>query len=107
MLAASYVLFNQSPHNENVVCRAGLALNIAQHGRVDIDEYHRLTGDKAERGGRWYCDKAPGMSFLVLPLTVAVTRLTAISPDSANPDSAHTRHWGLLLLLYSITASGL
>jgi hypothetical protein len=40
-------------------------------GTVTIDAYHTNTGDKSFRDGRYYCDKAPGMSILGVPVYAA------------------------------------
>jgi len=40
---------------------------------LSIDSYHRATRDKAYYNGRYYSDKAPGMSFAAYPCVAAAT----------------------------------
>ena len=47
--------------------RFDLTRAIAEHGTVRIDAYAANTGDKSLRGGHYYCDKAPGLSWLCVP----------------------------------------
>ena len=47
--------------------RFDLTRAIVERGTIAIDAFHENTGDKAERAGRWYCDKAPGLSWLAVP----------------------------------------
>jgi len=48
--------------NEN--SRFNLTRSLIERRRVDIDPFHANTGDKSFRDGHYYCDKAPGASFL-------------------------------------------
>ena len=66
------------------VSRIGLANSLLE-GRVTIDDYGRETIDRARYEGRYYLDKAPGMS-VVAAIPVAV--IEAVDPgltDSDNP----------------------
>src|SRR2546423_429364 len=57
--------------------RFDLTRAIVERGTVRIDAYEANTGDKSLRAGHFYCDKAPGLSWLcVLPAA-----LTPGSPD--------------------------
>src|SRR5687768_17164455 len=63
--------------NEN--SRFALTRAIVEDGSVAIDRFHETTGDKAYRDGHYYCDKAPGTSWLAVPayaLVYAVRRPT-------------------------------
>jgi len=101
LLAVTYGYFLQNEYSYNVVCRAGLTANIVQHGRVDIDDYEHLTEDKSVRNGVFYCDKAPGMSFLAAP---AAFLFTAIMPvDGGTPDEGS--RWPIFLYLLTLTTS--
>lgn len=102
LFATSFALFNQVSVNANTLCREALAINIAQHGRVDIDDFQHLSPDKSINGDHWYCDKAPGMSFLALPVTYVVT---AIQPITA--DMVYGRFWNAYNLIVVLTTSGL
>jgi hypothetical protein len=57
--------------------RFDLTRAIVERGTIRIDAYEGNTGDKSLRAGHFYCDKAPGLSWLcVLPAA-----LTPGSPD--------------------------
>jgi len=102
LFGASYGYFLQNEYSYNVVCRAGLAANIVQHGRVDIDAFEHLTEDKAVRDGVYYCDKAPGMSFLGLPAAFVFTQFIPIDREAADADG---RTWPLFLYLLTLTTA--
>jgi len=51
--------------NQNT--RFDLTRAMIERKSVDITPYHENTGDHAKRDGRYYCDKAPGISWLGLP----------------------------------------
>jgi hypothetical protein len=63
--------------NPNTKSRMFLALSIAESGSISIGEYGALTEDRAERDGRYYSDKAPGMAFLALPVVMSARPLLA------------------------------
>ncbi len=48
--------------------RFDLTRAIVEQGTACIDAYEFNTGDKARVEGRYYCDKAPGVSFLAVPV---------------------------------------
>jgi hypothetical protein len=52
--------------NQNA--RFDLVRAIVERGTLRIDAYESNTGDKAERDGHLYSDKAPGVSFTALPV---------------------------------------
>ena len=49
--------------------RFDLTRALVEQGTASIDDYQANTGDKARVNGRFYCDKAPGVSFLAVPCT--------------------------------------
>lgn len=51
--------------------RFDLTRAIVEQGTACIDAYEFNTGDKARVKGRYYCDKAPGVSFLAVPVYAA------------------------------------
>jgi hypothetical protein len=55
----------------NQASRFDLVRAVVELGTIRIDRYHENTGDKAERDGHYYCDKAPGVSFMALPVVAA------------------------------------
>jgi hypothetical protein len=47
--------------------RFDLTRAIVEQHTIAIDAFADNTGDKAQRGGHWYTDKAPGLSALAVP----------------------------------------
>ncbi|MBA3545570.1 MAG: hypothetical protein H0T76_03720, partial [Nannocystis sp.] len=76
-LLCTYAYFIGPPAwNQN--SRLALTRALVEHGSPIIDDYHVSTGDKSQRDGHFYSDKAPGASLLALPayaLFYAGTRL--------------------------------
>jgi hypothetical protein len=69
----------------NVVTRIALAVAIVQDGSLRIDRFADYTIDKAERGGHFYADKAPGASLLAVPIVAALDlawRIAGRVPDA-------------------------
>jgi hypothetical protein len=63
---AAYAYFYQAGGwNQN--SRFDLTRAIVERGTLRIDAYHRNTGDKSQRDGHYYCDKAPGQPLLAVP----------------------------------------
>jgi hypothetical protein len=82
----------------NQASRFDLDRALLEHGKINIDEYHGNTIDKAFDKGHHYSDKAPGSSLAALPaLAVAkvAMRFVGIDPVS-NP--------GLLAQIHVATA---
>lgn len=52
----------------NVNSRLNVALAVVDRGTWAIDDYYQNTGDYAYFEGHFYSDKAPGSSFLAIPL---------------------------------------
>lgn len=63
----TYAGFLQDPRNDNVASRMFLAVAIVGHGELSIDRYAHNTIDKAHWQGKFYLDKAPGLSLSALP----------------------------------------
>jgi hypothetical protein len=78
LVFAAYSYFYQgggwSPNSRFDLTRA-----IVERGTIAIDAFHENTGDKAERDGHYYCDKAPGVSWLAVPPYAFVH---ALSPNA-------------------------
>jgi hypothetical protein len=53
--------------NPNNATRIYAGVALVERGDARIDQYQALTIDKAEFGGHFYMDKAPGMTLLALP----------------------------------------
>ncbi len=102
LFGAAYALFTQDPASHNTICRAAMTANLVQHGRIDIDGYDGFTRDKAFNEGHYYCDKAPGMSFLAAPAAFVFTRVIPIGPENV-----YSRTWTLFMYMLAMTTSGL
>ncbi|MFQ3661971.1 MAG: hypothetical protein SNJ69_06210 [Chloroflexaceae bacterium] len=74
----SYVLPRWSDWNQN--SRLNLVLALVDDGTVSIDRYVANTGDYAIYRGRAYTDKPPGLSFLALPVYMALSPALSIPP---------------------------
>jgi len=67
----AYAYFYQAGGwNQNA--RFDLVRAIVERRTLTIDAYESNTGDKAERNGHLYSDKAPGVSLAALPMYAAV-----------------------------------
>jgi hypothetical protein len=60
--------------------RLDLVLAIVDEGTLSIDSYYENTGDYAYFNGHYYSDKAPGLSFLGVPVYAAFKGFLAFSP---------------------------
>jgi hypothetical protein len=63
----SCVWFGSWALNPNNATRIYAGVALVERGDARIDQYQALTIDKAEFGGHFYMDKAPGMTLLSLP----------------------------------------
>ena len=59
----------------NEQSRLNLVYAIVFHGTLKVDEYRDNTIDMAYYKGHYYCDKAPGLSFLAVPFMWALKPL--------------------------------
>ena len=57
----------------NTVTRMALAFSLVQEQSLQIDRLAPLTGDKAGLDGHYYSDKAPGQSFMAVPIVAGLT----------------------------------
>lgn len=63
-----------SGHNDNTMARAASVASMVDRGTLDITPIHEVTGDKALVDGRYFPDKAPLPTFVVLPFHWAMAR---------------------------------
>lgn len=61
----------------NVNSRMDMVLAVVDRGTLAIDDYYSNTGDYAYFEGHFYSDKAPGSSFLAIPLYALFKNLGA------------------------------
>lgn len=66
-------------HNDNTMARAATVASIVDRGTLEITPIHEVTGDKALVQGRYYSDKAPLPTFLVLPFHWILVKCGAIT----------------------------
>src|SRR5689334_14196736 len=67
LLFVTYAYFYQGS-DPNQASRYLLAHAIATRGAPDITPEHAKTTNKAQLGGRFYSEKAPGVSLLAVPV---------------------------------------
>ncbi len=60
--------------------RLDLTMALVDEGSLSIDDYYTNTGDYAEFEGHFYTDKAPGVSFLGVPVYAAYRAVAALPP---------------------------
>ncbi len=101
LFGLAYAIFTQDPVSHNTLCRAATTANMVQHGRIDINGYDGFTRDKAFNNGNFYCDKAPGLSFLAVPTAFAFTRVFDIDPGVV-----YSRTWTVFQYLLALSTSG-
>jgi hypothetical protein len=66
LVAYAYFLPRWADWNQNA--RLDMVLAVVDKGTWAIDDYHENTGDYATYHGHYYSDKAPGTSFLGIPI---------------------------------------
>lgn len=98
-LFATLACFLQPP-NWNNIPRVAMTAELVQHGRLTIDGYEGLTGDRAFKDGRFYSDKAPGMSLLGAPAGAVATKLSPVGPQSFGQ-----RAWTILAYACNLSVS--
>jgi len=73
-----YFLPRWADWNQN--SRLNLVLAIVDDGTLHIDKYYHNTGDYAEYNDHVYSDKAPGLSFLAVPVYALVKPVLHTEP---------------------------
>ncbi|WP_325102208.1 hypothetical protein [Sphingomonas sp.] len=79
--------------NPNNATRLFAAISLVEDGDATIDEFAPLTIDKAQFGGHFYLDKAPGMTLMALPAVAIANKWTgersaSVSKLPGSPDMA-------------------
>lgn len=69
-------------HNDNTMARAASVASLVDRGTLDITPLEGLTGDKALVDGRYYSDKAPLPTFVVLPFHWVAVRCGLVRPGA-------------------------
>lgn len=71
LVFGTYAYFYQAGGwNQN--SRFDLTRAMVEQHTLSIDAFHENTGDKAQRDGHWFTDKAPGLSALAVPAYAVV-----------------------------------
>lgn len=68
-------------HNDNTMARAASVASMVDRGTLEITPIHEVTGDKSVVNGRYYSDKAPLPTFVVLPFHWLAVRLGMVTPN--------------------------
>lgn len=78
LVLGAYAYFYQAGGwNQNT--RLDLTRAIVEQGTVRIDAYADNTGDQAHKDGHYYCDKAPGLSWMAVPPYAAIRGLVPLA----------------------------
>ncbi|HTE54983.1 MAG TPA: hypothetical protein VK698_29220 [Kofleriaceae bacterium] len=92
----AYAYFYQAGGwNQN--SRFDLTRAIVERGTASIDAYHWNTGDKARVDGHYYCEKAPGVSWLAVPAHAAWTAAVGAAPDRIDDAAYVSTLWAVAL----------
>lgn len=84
LVLVAYAYFYQAGGwNQN--SRFDLTRAVVERGTARIDAYHKNTGDKAKREKHYYCDKAPGVSWLGAPAYAAARAVISGGGEKPTP----------------------
>ncbi|MBI2372356.1 MAG: hypothetical protein HYV07_00015 [Deltaproteobacteria bacterium] len=91
----SYAYFEQGGGwNQNT--RFDLTRALVERREASIDAYHSNTGDKAQKDGHYYADKAPGVSVLGAPV-FGLVRALSFASESPSGEQLRTAAWVVTL----------
>jgi hypothetical protein len=103
LLIGTYAFFYQAGGwNQN--SRFDLVRAMVEDGRLTIDRFEKNTGDDSIRDGHYYCDKAPGASWLCTP-TYAVMYWLAGSPARPSPTWLAWAVWLSIVLAIGVPSA--
>ncbi len=103
LFGITFAYFSQDTRNHNAICRAALAANIVQDGATHADGYEVYTDDISVIDGVYYCDKAPGITFMALPVAAAIS--AAAGPVTV--ETVETKTWDAFVILSTLISCGL
>ncbi len=72
LIVISYAYFISSAASFNAESHLYPAFSLVDHHTLNIDRYATRLGDKSYWDGHYYTDKAPGLSFLAVPVYAAL-----------------------------------
>ena len=81
ILLFSFVYFLPRWADWGTNSRLNLTLAIVDQGTLSIDDYYQNTGDYAHFEGHYYLDKAPGPSFLAVPVYALARPILNLKPS--------------------------
>lgn len=103
LLLGVYAYFFQAGGwNQN--SRFDLVRAIVEDGSLRIDRLEKNTGDDSIRDGHWYCDKAPGASWLCVP-TYAVAFTLAGAPEEVPPATLALGAWASIVVAVGLPSA--
>lgn len=109
LLLFSYSYFLQDPFNWNPVTRVALGISMVEDGSLNINKFRPITQDMAFYDGKYYSDKAPGMTFSALP-AIAITKLyldsTITNYKWVTNKNKPTPHFVFVMQIATIAAAG-
>lgn len=92
----------------NGVSRAALSLAIAERHELRIDPLAPFTIDRAFANGAWYSDKAPGLSFLAVPVAWAASQVLDRDGTAwVGPGPALSARFSVFIYFASLCTTGL
>jgi hypothetical protein len=106
LVVLAYAYFIPSGLDWNTESHLYPAFSIVDHHTLSIDSYQAGLGDKSYARGHYYSDKAPGLSFLAVPI-YAVLRF--VLPNVKGHKYVLYKHYGyyisqdMVYLRYAIT----
>ncbi len=103
LLLGTYAYFYQAGGwNQN--SRFDLVRATVEDGQLTIDRFEKNTGDDSIRNGHYYCDKAPGSSWLCTP-PYAVMYWLAGAPAKPSPTWLAWAVWLSIVLAVSLPSA--
>lgn len=100
LLVFCYAYYFHPVLYDNATTRIALSCDLATMGTTRIDPWADFTEDKAFFRGHYYCDKAPGLSLLAVPI-IRVAKVLGVG-DFCGP-----RSFGFLQYCFSFILLGI
>ena len=103
LLLGIYAYFYQAGGwNQN--SRFNLVRAVVEDGSLRIDRFEKNTGDDSVRDGHYYCDKAPGASWLCMPTYAAMYHLAG-APRPTPPGWLAWAVWLSIVVAISVPSA--
>ncbi|CAN5728483.1 hypothetical protein BH11PSE6_BH11PSE6_17200 [soil metagenome] len=101
----SIIWFGSSEYNPNNSTRLFAAVSLVEQGDATIDEFGKLTIDKAEFGQHTYLDKAPGMTVMAMPAVWIADTLTGTTAAPLAKTMSDSGLWDYMRLRQRIAVA--